>query len=73
MLAGALHELPLYVSAFPWPSTAAQNDDDAQDTESRKLVPSMFAGALHELPLYVSAFPWPSTAAQNDDDEQDTE
>lgn len=29
---GALHELPLKVSAYPAKPTAAQNDDDGHDT-----------------------------------------
>jgi hypothetical protein len=70
---GALQELPLYVSAFPLLSTAAQNDADAHDTEGSALVPSMLDGSLQKLPLYVSAFPLLSTAAQNDADGHDTE
>ena len=31
MLAGAPHELPLKVTAFPFLSTAAQNDADGHD------------------------------------------
>ena len=72
MLAGAVHELPLKVSAFPWLSTAAQNEDVGQETDVRFSVPSMLAGVVHELPLKVTAFPWLSTAMQNEADGHDT-
>jgi hypothetical protein len=55
---GELHELPLYVSAYPGRSTAAQNDDDVHETEVMSKtsgVLSILAGALHELPLKVCA------------------
>ena len=60
MLAGALHEPPLNVTAFPLKSTAMQNDDEGHETEVRACVPSMLAGELHEPPLNVTALPLPS-------------
>lgn len=72
MLVGAPHDAPLNVTALPPLSTAAQNEDDGQDTEVRPLTPSMLPAALQE-PLKVKAFPALSTAAQNDADAQDTE
>ena len=73
MLVGAVHEVPLYVMAFPLKSTAMQNDADGHDTRESCFPLSMLTGALHELPLYVSAFPLKSTATQKDADGQDTD
>ncbi len=73
MLAGALQELPLKVSALPSSSTAAQNEDDGHDTDSSEPSPSMLPGALQELPLKVSSCPYLPTAAQNEDDGHDTD
>jgi hypothetical protein len=53
MLEGALHELPLKVTAFPLKSTAAQNDDEGHETDARCRL-SMRVAALHELPLKVA-------------------
>ncbi len=49
MLAGALHELPLKVNAFPLLSTATQNDVDGHDTEKRICPGSTGVGADHPL------------------------
>jgi hypothetical protein len=51
---------------LPLPSTAAQNDAEGQETETRSFVPSTPKGALQELPLKARARPVKSTAAQND-------
>ena len=51
MLVGALHALPLYVSAFPLQSIAAQNDDDAHDNPPMPSGSVVSAGVVHELPL----------------------
>jgi hypothetical protein len=57
MVAGALHEVPLNVTALPRKSNATQNDDEEQETDASELVPSTFAGELHEMPLNLSALP----------------
>jgi hypothetical protein len=54
MLTGALHELPSKVNA--WSPTAAQNDADGHDTES-KPPESMLTGALQEVPSNVTTLP----------------
>jgi len=62
--------VPLYVSAFPSSSTAAQNVADTHETPLKTVEPSMLAG-LHvaDEPLAgsvdFSAFPASSTATQN--------
>jgi hypothetical protein len=46
MRTGALHEVPLRVSARPLESTAAQKDADAQETELRPPLP-ILTSILH--------------------------
>jgi hypothetical protein len=52
MLLGVLHERPFHISDRPELSTASQNDDDTQDTESIWVVPSMSRGPVHPLPFH---------------------
>ena len=83
---GALHELPLKVTALPpvafptLPSTAAQNEPDTQSTDTGPFWSlSIVTGVLHGgLPLNVSALPSDlllpsSTATQNETSGQETE
>ena len=73
MLAGALQELPLKVTALPVKSTAMQNDTEEHETDVSGFVPSMLIGELHELPLNIRTLPLESTAAQKDGDGHDRE
>jgi hypothetical protein len=51
---GALHELPLNLSARPFPSTAMQNDAETHDTSLSPSPPNGLL-AVQVLPLNVSA------------------
>ena len=53
-----------------WP-TAAQNDEDGQDTPSNDSPLPIVVAADHEVPLNVYESPF--TATQNDDDAHETE
>jgi hypothetical protein len=71
MLAGVLHELPSNTAPLPlWP-TAAQNDEDGQDTPSNDSPLPIVVAADHEVPLNVYESPF--TATQNDGDAHETE
>ncbi len=65
--------VPLYVTALPSLSTAAQNELVGHETLCSWIVPSTLVGWLQVVPLKVSARPPPSTAAQNVAEAQDTE
>jgi len=52
--AGADHDVPLYVTALPDPSTSTQKDELAQETAFRKLPGLIADGADHDVPLKVS-------------------
>lgn len=69
----AVQMVPLNVTAFPVPSTAAQKPDVGHDTEVRPPEGSIEAGAVHAEPLKVRTSPLLSTAARQPKVEQDTE
>jgi hypothetical protein len=60
------------VSAFPYPSTAAQKVVVGQDIAVRPLEPSMSEGADQDTPLYLTTLPT-STLKQNEAVGQETE
>jgi hypothetical protein len=66
----------LYINAFPWSSTAAQNVEDEHDTDVRPPIVSRVGimPPAHSPNSYVLATPFPwSTAAQNNADAHETE
>ncbi len=74
MLVADDHVDPFQVSALPDPSTAAQNDGEAQEMPFSCCDPSMSETLFdHEVPFQVTAPPDPSTATQNVVEGQDTE
>lgn len=66
MLVGADQDVPSKLTTFPWESTAAQNDADEQDTDTKPPLASTVVGADHDVPLNVTTSPALSTPAQND-------
>jgi hypothetical protein len=74
MLVADDHVDPFQVSALPDPSTAAQNEAEAQETPFSCCDPSMSETSFdHEVPFHVTAPPDAPTATQNVVEGQDTE
>ena len=74
MLVADDHVVPFQVKAPPDPSTAAQNDAEAQEMPMSCCDPSMSEAEFdHEVPFHVMARPDPSTATQKVVEGQDTD